>query len=225
MRIRVATANLHGLRAGVGGAAEILASEAIDLAMVQESGPRERFRALAERAGMERVVDPPTAMRRRVQNGVLVRRPWRVASVEHRRFAGSVRWHPRGATIASLVHGDMTIWAISTHLGLVGAERAAHARAVVELLVGRGPFVLGADLNAEEGSATLDIFRGAGRDVGETAGATFPSSDPSARIDYLFVSPEIRVLRVAVRGGPEVSDHLMVVAELEIEAGGAERAR
>jgi endonuclease/exonuclease/phosphatase family metal-dependent hydrolase len=220
MRIRVATANLHGLRAGVAGAAEILASDAVDLAMVQESGPRERFRALAERAGMERVDDPPAVLQRRVQNGLLVRRPWRVASVEHRRFAGSARWHPRGATIAAVANDDLTVWAIVTHLGFVGAERGAHAREVVGLLAGRDPFVIGADLNVGDDSATVRTFCQAGLDAGRTAGATFPATDPSARIDYVFVSPGIRVLHSAVQGGPEVSDHLMVAAELEI--GGSE---
>jgi endonuclease/exonuclease/phosphatase family metal-dependent hydrolase len=50
--------------------------------------------------------------------------------------------------------------------------------------------------------------------VGEGTGATFPSPDPTARIDYLFVGPAIRALRAWIVAST-ASDHAMVVAEVE----------
>ncbi|MEP7059124.1 MAG: endonuclease/exonuclease/phosphatase family protein [Actinomycetota bacterium] len=220
IRVRVATANLHGLREGIEGAAEIFRSEGIDLAIVQESGPRGRLRTLAERAGMHAVPDPPALLRRRVQNAILVRRPWEVASVEHHRFDGADRWHPRGAVVASLLQGDLTLTAISTHLGVSGAERVRHARALARLIRARYPFVLGGDLNAEADSATVRCLSEIANDVGALAGATFPAGEPLARIDYLFVSPGIGIFDTGVRGGSEVSDHLMVVAGLDLGGAG-----
>jgi len=55
---------------------------------------------------------------------------------------------------------------------------------------------------------------------GDVTGETFPASDPTARIDYLFVSEELKVERVIVPSiMPEArvaSDHLPVVAELRL---------
>ena len=216
MNVRVATANLHGLRAGVGGTAELLDTEAVDLAMVQESGPRGSFRKLAEQVGMERVADPPALLRRRVQDGLLVRRPWRVEVVWHHRFSGASRLHPRGAVIALVTSGRGSLWVVSTHLGLAGGERYRNARELVGIIGDRRPFVLGGDLNAGEESSVVGAFSEVAVDAGREAGATFPASAPTARIDYLFVSRDIQVGRVAVRGGPETSDHLVVLADLTV---------
>jgi endonuclease/exonuclease/phosphatase family metal-dependent hydrolase len=219
MHVGVATANLHGLRAGTGGIARIFETEDIDVAMVQESGPRGSFRKLAERLSMERVADPPALLRRRVQDGLLVRRPWRVAEVEHHRFSGSARFYPRGAVIASLVGEERRLWVVSTHLGLAGEERGRHARELRTIIGDRRPFVLGGDLNADEDSPVVAVFSAMAVDAGRTAGATFPASAPTARIDYLFVSPEIEIDHVAVTGSGEASDHLVVVADLRVPTG------
>lgn len=219
MNVRVATANLHGLRTGIAGMAEILDTEAIDLVMVQESGPRGSFRKLAELVGMERVADPPALLRRRVQDGLLVRRPWKVDVVRDHRFSGASRLHPRGAVIALVTGGRGSLWVVSTHLGLAGGERYRHARELLALIGDRRPFVLGGDLNAGEESSVVGAIREVAVDAGRTAGATFPASAPTARIDYLFVSREIQVGRVAVRGGPEASDHLAVLADLDMPGG------
>ncbi|MEA2554967.1 MAG: hypothetical protein QOI60_298 [Actinomycetota bacterium] len=219
MHVDVATANLHGLRAGIDGIARILDAEDIDVAMVQESGPRGSFRKLAERLGMERVADPPAVLRRRVQDGLLIRRPWRVADVEHHRFSGSARFYPRGAVLASLASEEGRLWVVSTHLGLTGEERGRHARELRSIIGERRPLVLGGDLNADEDSPVVAVFNEIGVDAGRSAGATFPSSAPTARIDYLFVSPEIEIGRVAVSGGADASDHRLVVAELRVPAG------
>ncbi len=55
--------------------------------------------------------------------------------------------------------------------------------------------------------------------AGDVDGDTYPAREPEARIDYLFVSPEVSALKVIVPPGPDArqaSDHLPLVAELEI---------
>jgi endonuclease/exonuclease/phosphatase family metal-dependent hydrolase len=222
--IRVATWNVHGLRAGAEAVARVIRDEAVDILLLQETGPRRRLRALG--AALEMVVcdDPPAFPRRRVQNAVLARPPRKVRSHRLVRFDGGSLVHPRGAVIARL--DDFT--AVSVHLGLEGAERGRHVQQLLEILRGIDePVVVGGDMNAhpeDAVSATIaatlpDVWTRIGgsdaRDHGQGQGRTFPSSGPTARIDYLFTGPSFRPLRVRTSGGT-VSDHLMVIADLQV---------
>ena len=215
-QIRVATWNVHGLRAGVEAVARVVRGERVDILMLQESGPRGRLRALGATLGMVVCLDPPAFPRRRIQNTVLVRPPSQVRSHRLVRFDGGSLIHPRGALIARL--DDVT--AISVHLGLESAERARHAPQLLEIVRDvEQPVVVGGDLNARPEDASpariAASYPDAWTDVGEGGGSTYPSSDATARIDYLFAGPAIRPLRAWTVGGT-VSDHLMVVADLDL---------
>ena len=215
-QIRVATWNVHGLRAGVEAAARVVRGERVDILMLQESGPRGRLRALGATLGMVVCLDPPAFPRRRIQNAVLVRPPRQVRSHRLVRFDGGSLIHPRGALIARL--DDVTV--ISVHLGLESAERARHVPQLLEIVrdVER-PVVVGGDLNARPEDASpariAASYPDAWTDVGEGGGSTYPSSGATARIDYLFAGPDIQPLRAWTVGGT-VSDHLTVVADLRI---------
>lgn len=215
-QIRVATWNVHGLRAGVEAVARVVRGERVDVLMLQESGPRGRLRALGATLGMVVCLDPPAFPRRRVQNAVLVRPPRQVRSHRFVRFDGGSLIHPRGALVARLDE----VTAISVHLGLESAERARHVPQLLEIVADvERPTVVGGDLNARPEDASPariaasypDVWTG----VGEGGGSTYPSSDATARIDYLFAGPEVQPLRAWTVGGT-VSDHLMVVADLRI---------
>ena len=133
--------------------------------------------------------------------------------------------------LAELATSAGRLWALSGHLGLVPAERAAHAERVVDLIAPlEGPVVLGADLNElPTATAAVRIARaipdawiapGARRaTAGDDAGGTFPADGPTHRIDYLFSSDAVTVeeIRVAVEAGV-ASDHLPVVADLRVDA-------
>jgi endonuclease/exonuclease/phosphatase family metal-dependent hydrolase len=151
--------------------------------------------------------------------------------VEHRqhRFGGSARFYPRAALVAQVGRAGRRVWAISTHLGLTPTERNAHVHELTDLCAGLagGPVVLGGDMNATPDERAMrwladrywDAWAAvAPRHVPEGSGGTFPAKDPTARIDYLFASAGLRVASagVAVRAA-EASDHLPVVAELEVE--------
>ena len=80
--------------------------------------------------------------------------------------------------------------------------------------------VVGGDLNAHPDDASPARIAASYPDVwanvGEGGGSTYPASEATARIDYLFAGPRVQPLRAWTVGG-EVSDHLMVVADLQID--------
>ena len=223
--LRVATWNVHGLRGDVATVAQVVRDEELDVLLVQESGPRRRLRALGELLGWIVCSDPWVFPRRRVQNAVLIRGSLATA---HRsrlvRFRRGSVVHPRGALLAEV---DERWTAASVHLGLDGAERGRHIAELVETFEGSsfvgssGRFVLGGDLNARPGEPGPSRLATLATDcwvaAGDGPGATFPSHEPTARIDYLFAGPTIRPLRAWTAGGT-ASDHLMVVAELGWDA-------
>lgn len=217
MRLRVVVYNVHGFRAGVTRVAAVAGHYEPDVALVNESGGRLRMRRFAGELGMEKASDPWRPFRRRVRNAVLVRPPWRAVERRLHRFQGS----DRGALIAQLGHTGRRIWAISVHLGLSGAERLDHARELADIARGlAGPVLIGGDLNElPDGPAAVFLgerFWDAWLLGGDAAGETYPAADPTARIDYLFVSEGFRVERVLVPAAREASDHRPVVAELEL---------
>jgi endonuclease/exonuclease/phosphatase family metal-dependent hydrolase len=215
--MRVATWNVHGIRAGAEAVAAVVRDQAVDILLLQESGPRRRLRALGAALGMVVCGDPPAFPRRRIQNAVLVRPTPGVRTRRLVRFdAGSVL-HPRGALIVGL--DDLT--AVSVHLGLRGTERGRHVERLLEILRGIDEaVVIGADLNAHPEDAGPARIAASYQDVwtraGDGEGRTLPSHTPTARIDYLFASPAAQPLRAWTAGGT-ASDHLMVVADLRLQ--------
>ncbi|HEX5938014.1 MAG TPA: endonuclease/exonuclease/phosphatase family protein [Actinomycetota bacterium] len=217
--LRVATWNVHGLRAGVPAAASAIRAEEPDVLLLQESGPRRRLRDLGRALGWTVSADPRVFPRRRVQNALLAR-PGAAELIRPRlvRFARGSPWHPRGALIAEV---DERWTAVSAHLGLDRRERERHVAELGSLFEGATrPLVLGADLNARPDDPVSRSLAAQLTDVwgqvGEDDGATFPATEPTARIDYLFVGPAFQALR-AWTAGSTASDHLMVVADLAFD--------
>lgn len=216
--LRVATWNVHGMRAGVEEIARVIRAEQVDIVALQESGPRRRLRAVGETLDMHVCGDPWAFPRRRIQNAVLVRRGL-ASIVSHRlhRFSGGSLLYPRGVLLADT---DLHVSVSSVHLGLDSSERAHHVEQLMAILLGPdAAFVVGGDLNALPGDPGPSSLAGLASDcweaAGEGSGATFPSNVPTARIDYLFTGPAFRPLRAWTAGGT-ASDHLMVVAELAL---------
>ena len=224
MRVRVVAYNVRGFRDGFVRLVRVVGHFEPDLVVLNETGSRWRLRRFANALGMELAADPWSPFRRRVKDAVLVRPPWRIVEHRHHRFEGGPWRSPRGALVAKLERGDARLCAISTHLGLHPRERLAHARALVGLVDDLdAPLVAGGDLNEKpDGRAVAFLserFRDAWLLGGDADGDTFPADEPTARIDYLFVSEGIVVERVLVPPGPdarEASDHRPLVAELTL---------
>jgi endonuclease/exonuclease/phosphatase family metal-dependent hydrolase len=112
-----------------------------------------------------------------------------------------------------------------THLQHNSApERAAQARAVLELMTRHGePCVLAGDFNAQPGDEELEVLMRGLTDAWAAAsgepGHTIPSTGPAKRIDFVFTSREMRVVGARVVQ-TRASDHLPVAVELELPARG-----
>lgn len=227
-RLRVLVYNAHQLRAGVGPVAHVIGRLEPDVALLAETGPRWRLRRLGRLLGMQVARDPWSPLRRRVRNAVLARPPWQVRDHRLHRFADVRRpWNPRGALVAELSGPDGPRLSVcATHLGLHPLERLHAARELLALELPH-PAIVGGDLNElPDGRAVAELSRrlvDAWTVAGDGPGQTFPAGAPTARIDYLFVSPGIRVERALVPELPEArgaSDHLPLLAELSVEGAG-----
>jgi endonuclease/exonuclease/phosphatase family metal-dependent hydrolase len=223
VRLRVVVYNVKAFRLGLDRVIEVVRDLAPDVLLVQESGPRRSLSALGATLEMQVAADPISPLRRRVKNAVLARPPWRIISARLDRFRGSEHFYPRGALIAQAGRAGRRLWVASAHLGLIPAERVRHARELSQTLEGlEGHVTLGVDLNdlpagdaaAELSTRLVDAWAAGG----EGEGTTFPSIDPTARIDYLFVSRDVRVEEIHVaRSAGAASDHLPLVADMSLE--------
>lgn len=156
-----------------------------------------------------------------VRNAVLLRPPWQAVSLRTHVFSRRGGVAPRGATFVRAGHRGFRLTVAAVHLGLSYRERLRHAKELTDLLAGAGDLVIvGGDLNDDAGPAAMwiagrlwDAFAAAGKGPG----FTFPSGDPTARIDYIFVSEGIRVERAWVGEDAEGSDHRPVFADVSIE--------
>ncbi len=227
MRVRVATYNLAGFRFGIEPAAAALlqgsAGPLAHIALLQECGSRTALRRFAKLLAGETVSTHRPF--NRVRNAVLYRPPWKL------RAPAMIREHPpmgatnrRGLIVAPLQSSGLRVNAVAAHLGLLPDERRRHAAQMVEF-VGQleGPTILGADLNEGPRDATVRIIEGrlreAFRTSGYAPGDTYPAHGPIVRIDYLFGSEDVKIVRAWTGVGPAVergSDHLPVFAEVEV---------
>jgi endonuclease/exonuclease/phosphatase family metal-dependent hydrolase len=216
MRITAVTYNVRGFRAGVPAVAEMVEGLAPDVLLLQETGPRRSLRRFADAIGMSCAADPVAWARRRAKDAVLVREPWRVTSQRQVRFARSAWLYPRAALVAEVAGPGGRLSAVSTHLGLGGAERGRHSRELSELTdEPDGPVVVGGDLNMTADARAMAPLLAHFTDVGAEAGPTFPANAPVARIDFLLVSREVAIERCWVEASA-ASDHLPLAAMLEL---------
>lgn len=136
-------------------------------------------------------------------------------------------FEPRGAVCVEIEtpHGPLRL--INTHLSLWGKERRRQAEALCgeEWLgsVPQGmPVILCGDMNASPGSQACRIFSGPLSDAQLKAGGHSPLNTwfghlPMGRIDHIFVSSGIEVVKIEVpsfRLEKAASDHLPLTAEI-----------
>ncbi len=163
-------------------------------------------------------------------NAVLSRFPMRLVKGE------ALPTHPinrnlerRGAVWAEVAFKGIKLQVLATHLGLNRRERMCQANA----LTGpdwlghpdcRAPLVLCGDFNALPGSFVYRHFIRRLNDAhrtgrGQRLKGTWPVRLPLMRLDYLFLSPDIKVRRISAPRTPQTmvaSDHLPLVAALEL---------
>ncbi|HYE45996.1 MAG TPA: endonuclease/exonuclease/phosphatase family protein [Caulobacter sp.] len=140
---------------------------------------------------------------------------------------------PRGAVwIAVELPDGRELQVINTHLGLVPQEQKKQAAALVEDWMAdeafTAPAVLMGDFNATPFNAPYRILSAAMKDAQlmwpGAPMSTYPSAFPFMRIDHVFVSRGVKVLRIESPFDPEsrkASDHLPLIVEIEIPAPAA----
>ena len=221
MRVRVLVYNVWGFRRGVDAAVAAVGEHAPDLALVNECGSGPRLARFSRDLGMLTASPSLWPLVRTVRNAVLVRPPWRVVASGLHRFARSKPFYPRGVMVAHVGRAGFRIAALAVHLGLAPVERRRHGEELTDLTLSLpGPFLVGGDLNegpdARTASWIAERMWDAWAMAGTGPGATFPSHEPSARIDYLFVSEHFRVDRAVVLEASQGSDHLPLLVDLEL---------
>jgi len=216
------TWNVHGLRSGVPAVARAIGALQPDVALLQESGPRMALLRMGATLGMQVANDPFSFPRRRVKNAVLVRFPWRLGRNRLARFPRGARFYPRGVLLAEISDGARGLVAASVHLGLRPAERLRHGaelERVVLRAAGERSAVIGGDFNEFPEGRAIGALGRRFADVFAGAAPTFPSKEPTARIDYVFLTPDLEVRSARVPFDEEIaraSDHLPVVAEISL---------
>jgi endonuclease/exonuclease/phosphatase family metal-dependent hydrolase len=170
-------------------------------------------------------------------NAILTHRPSQLVKAEALPgWARKPSLEPRGALWASVQVGGIEVQVINTHLGLRRHERLAQ----IDTLLGphwlghqacREPVILVGDFNATPRSRAYQRLAAHLCDAQTEARlprpkATFPSRLPILRLDHVFVSRSIRVLRVETVRSPLAriaSDHLPLLVEFQISHGKAHR--
>jgi len=129
---------------------------------------------------------------------------------------------PRGCLELKVKLGAGTLTILNTHLGLRREERAAQVEAVLKFLPGERALFAG-DLNEVPTGAPVLALLGPLRDsfVASASGPdkTYSTTVLDRRIDYVLVTPELRVTHARILNDPEsaaASDHLPYLVELEL---------
>jgi endonuclease/exonuclease/phosphatase family metal-dependent hydrolase len=215
-----------------GAAADLAALQEVDRHLSPRSGYLDQARWLADRLDMDVAYGPvvdlgpaasgPDGARRQYGIALLSRAPLREPrNVLLTRPRGGEQ---RGLLGAVVVVDGRAVRVFCTHLQHRSrTERLAQATQIAESLAGAsGPVVMMGDLNARPGDRELApltaILDDAWRAAGDGPGFTFDAATPHARIDYILTSE--LVARSAEVLPTDASDHLAVVAELDLDAAG-----
>jgi endonuclease/exonuclease/phosphatase family metal-dependent hydrolase len=249
-RIRVVTYNVRDLRGDVKAIARVMQALQPDVACLQQV-PRHPFSGhrigvLADECGLlwsgggmpSGGTAILTSLRVDQRAAHAARLPVSGAFTRSRGYAAAV----------VAVPGQPAFTVASLHLSLDRQERVRHVQAVLERVrrFGPAPYVFAGDLNEPPGGPSWQLLAGAGVDAVAASGAgqqpTYPASAPDRRIDAVFASAGfvVRCARV-IDGGLDgldgmddidgidaadlraASDHLPVVADLELSATAASK--
>jgi glycerophosphoryl diester phosphodiesterase len=218
------------------GGAEIVGLQEVDRHWSERSEFVDQAQWLADRLGMNVVyganldLEPPAPDRPRRQYGTAILSAHPILWSRNTHLPRPEGGEQRGLLEAGIDVDGVRVRVANTHLQHTSAvERRAQTERIVELLrPARGPIVLTGDLNARPDAAELAPLWPRLVDAwprgGEGDGFSYPSSGPTARIDYVLTTPDVDVEAARTLPSP-ASDHLQVVADLVLPRPEAERPR
>jgi endonuclease/exonuclease/phosphatase family metal-dependent hydrolase len=216
--IRVVTYNVSG-GLDLGAAGEVLARLAPALVCVVERPSTGRLGRLARHAGLEVAV---RAGRRGSGTAVLVHPEVRIRSTSTTTLSAPPDVPRREVAQAIVSAGGLRLSVSAVQLGLRPEVRRTNLEELLGFLDSiDAPTVLGCDLNESVRSPVAAALAERYQDgfaVGGTgAGATYPTTDPSTRQDFVFVDRSLTVLGATVPDTGAVavaSHHRPVVVDL-----------
>lgn len=140
--------------------------------------------------------------------------------LDHQRYLLTSHEQQRACLETKIDVSGETLSFFSVHLGLNTPERERQLDEVLAYTAAASPpIVLVGDFNAtpdsHEISRVLERFENSFALAGEGSGYTSPADGPYQTIDYVFVSPDIRVLSARVISSL-ASDHLPVVSRIDM---------
>ncbi len=224
--LRVVSYNVHSLRDDRHALVEVVRDLAPDVVILQEAPRRLRWRSrcadLAHDFGLVVAAGGQPALGNLLATNLRVR----VHDTYCLRYPLTPGRHLRGAAFAHCSIGGTPFLLAGSHLSTDPAERPAQAALLKKELAGAdAPVVFGGDLNEEAAGAAWRTVAEGLVDVAAAAGGaelpTFSRTDPRRRIDALFVTENIEVLRCDVPRTGAVrlaSDHFPVVADVVLPA-------
>jgi endonuclease/exonuclease/phosphatase family metal-dependent hydrolase len=211
---------------------DIVALQELDIGRAR-SGGIDQARAIARELGMHLHFHPAlTVMEELYGDAILTARPSKLVKAGALPSWGQRRFvEPRGALWACVNVAGSDVQILNTHLGLRGPERLVQ----IDALLGpdwlrhascQEPVMLVGDLNAIPRSRVYRRLASQLRDAQLCQGsrrqqATYPSGAPFLRLDHVFVSRSVEVLRAETIRTPlarVASDHLPLVVEFRVIA-------
>lgn len=226
--VRVLSYNVRSLRDDPAATAAVIRAAHADIVLLQETPRMLRWRSKLAALARESELVVVTGGRTAGAVGLLAGLRARVVFASDVMLPKRPGLHHRGVALAVLEFGGVRLAVASTHLSLDPEERAAQAPQVLALLDNVGPDlrVLGGDVNEGPEGPAWTAWAGAMCDAQAMApwgtAPTFPARAPDRRIDGIFVSKGVHVVRCGVptdlpfpaAGPAAASDHLPVVADL-----------
>jgi endonuclease/exonuclease/phosphatase family metal-dependent hydrolase len=215
--------------------ADAIREEKPDLVALQEVGRhwsadsdfRDQAADLGRLLAMEHVYganldrDPPKRGAPRRQYGTAILTSWPILASRNILLPrASAENEQRGLLVLDVELYDAPFRLHNAHLGVSAQDRELQVQTILaEADKATAAHAVVGDFNARPTAPELaplfERFRDAWTVAGEGDGYTFPAAAPTARIDYVLVSPELGITTVRI---PEVmaSDHRPLVAELTL---------
>jgi endonuclease/exonuclease/phosphatase family metal-dependent hydrolase len=216
-----------------GATADVVALQEVDRHLSARSGYLDQPGWLAQRLDMDMAYGPVVDLGPAESGPAGARRQYGIALLSRaalRDPRNILLTRPRGGEQRGLLGAAVdvagqAVRVFCTHLQHRSrTERLAQATQIAEsLAVGTGPVVVMGDLNARPGDPEIapltEVLHDAWAMAGDGAGFTFDAATPHARIDYILASAGL-VARSAAVLPTDASDHLALLAELELDAAG-----
>ncbi|NHJ14199.1 MAG: hypothetical protein EAX95_11015 [Candidatus Thorarchaeota archaeon] len=186
---------------------------------------------LSTQLGMHSYFGPPTSEQ---IIGVALLSKYPIASASYHMLSSEELPRVLLETVVRIGSLDLNVFVV--HLGLSYVDRTTQADEVTAIMNGvSGSKILMGDFNTlptgapelgvESPDDTIyqdistylnDTWTAAGNPLNPVNGYTWPSTEPYERIDYIWVSSDISVLSCAVVSSATGSDHLPVVAGIQL---------